>query len=180
MTTSEIGSFKSKISSSSSSRAKATASAVSINSRKSNINVNSSANSSVDNESGSEDDCNVEEGVEYDTKKPLYVIYKVYTMTMDNVPPSSLLTRVKMELDGYRDCVQKGPNPETILPTTLSKGAEFYRWETWRDCTCILNRKTWTPNKFKEAAIKKYISIAQKYLVRLEVDGCCPEKKLTV
>jgi hypothetical protein len=107
------------------------------------------------------------EGIDYNTKSALYTMYTIHTMMIDKLHPYCLLTSIKQQLGGYRDCVEKGANPDTIPPMTLSQGDEFYKWEAWRDCTCILTKEAWTPNKFKDAAIKKYISIARKYLAKL-------------
>lgn len=113
------------------------------------------------------------EGKEYDTKQPLYVMFEIYTKVIDALHPFSLLTRVKDKLSGYRDCVEKGPNSDATPPPDLREGEDYYRWESWRDCTAALRKKTWTPNKFKEAAIKKYIAISRKYL--LKVVGQAPQ-----
>jgi hypothetical protein len=94
-------------------------------------------------------------------------MFNIYVGIVENLHPFSLLSQVKNELQGYRDCVTKGPNGDKLPPKDLKEGEEFYRWSYWKNCSILLKKKTWTTNKFKEAAIKQYISIAKKYVSRL-------------
>ncbi len=98
---------------------------------------------------------------------PLCIAYNVYVETIRNMNPMSLMTEIKSELQGYKDCIEFGPNNDKMAPEHLSGKDSFYRWSKWHTCTAAIKEKSWTPERFKEAAYKRYISIASRYVANL-------------
>ncbi len=98
---------------------------------------------------------------------PLCIAYNVYVETIRNMNPTSLMTEIKSELQGYKDCIEFGPNNDKMAPEHLSGKDSFYRWSKWHTCTAAIKEKAWTPERFKEAAYKRYVSIASRYVGNL-------------
>lgn len=163
MTSSEVGNLKSihtryqTRSNSSSTTPSLSRSLVTNNSN----NVLYSTNTEDKNKTSKEDDSPC------DDSHPLTIMYNFYVDSMNKLNPMSILTQVKNELQGYRDCVEKGSNEDQLPPTNLKEGDEFYRWSYWKKTSLLINKKTWTRNKFKEAAMKQYVLQAKKYISRL-------------
>ena len=95
---------------------------------------------------------------------PLHVLFAVYCAVMESVHPYQILLTVQQDLCGLKQCVQKGPNEDR---TPSPRIRDYYAWMTWKKFTLMLMDKTWTAQRFKEVAIKNYISTAHKYLCRL-------------
>lgn len=101
---------------------------------------------------------------EYDTKQPLHVLFLIHLRLVENLHPYSILSSVKNELQGYRDCVLNGINKDKLPPQEIKNEEEFYAWSYWKNCSTAIQATAWTTNKFKTKAAETYISIASKYL----------------
>ena len=124
----------------------------SVNSNNSNINIINDINSENN------------DNKEFDTNHPLYKMFEIYVRIIEKLPSYCLLTNVKNELQGYKDCVLKGRNLDKLPPKELGDGKEYYLWSYWHTCTFVIGKKAWNKNKFKELAVKQYISIARDYI----------------
>ena len=99
-------------------------------------------------------------------RQPLYILFRLYTLVMESVHPYQILLSVQQDLCGLKQCALKGPNEDR---TPSHRIADYYSWMAWKKFTLLLADKTWTVARFKEVAIKNYISTAHKYLCRLNV-----------
>jgi hypothetical protein len=105
--------------------------------------------------------------MDMDVDHPLSISYKVLLETIEEMNPLSLMTETKNELQGYKDCIDLGPNNDRTAPENLSGRDDFYRWSKWHTCTVCLKEKAWTLAQFKEAALRKYVTIANRYIENL-------------
>lgn len=101
---------------------------------------------------------------EYDITQPYYLMFLVNKERISKLHPYAMLKKTELYLTGLADCIEKGPTQDVLPPMDLKEGDDYYRWESWRDCTCILKKTAWTPSNFKDAAVKNYLSISQDYL----------------
>lgn len=101
---------------------------------------------------------------EYDISQPYYLMFLVNKERIAKLHPYAMLKKTELYLTGLADCIEKGPTQDVLPPADLKEGDDYYRWESWRDCTCILKKTAWTPSNFKDAAVKTYLSISQDYL----------------
>lgn len=112
--------------------------------------------------SGTNSDSHID-SEELSLNHPLIIAYNMTLTIIEKLNPYNILQETADELSGYQSCIQKGMNTDKLPPTELGEGEAFYKWCHWKKCSLELNKNAWTPNKFKEEAMKRYITIAEKY-----------------
>jgi hypothetical protein len=99
--------------------------------------------------------------------QPLTLLYRLYCKVIDALHVESKLYSMQSELCGLRQCVEKGANVDKSPAYGI---ANYYSWWTWKKFTLLFHSsQAWTPDKFKEMAMKRYIATAHLYLCTLEL-----------
>lgn len=105
-----------------------------------------------------------EDSKELSINHPLLVSFRQYLKTIESLPRHLIIHPIYIQLSGYRDCIVKGMCEDKHCPDSVKENEEFYNWSNWMNATSSLTKSFWTPNKFKEAALKRYVVIADNYL----------------
>lgn len=104
---------------------------------------------------------------------PLYVLFRVYDTVMSQIDPNRILLSVQQDLCGLKQCALHGVNEDKVPPQNI---ANYYEWSSYKRLSAILSGKTWTPERFREVAMKNYIATAHRYLCRLKLLRPGPHK----
>lgn len=97
--------------------------------------------------------------------EPLAEMQASYQRVMASVPHMYMLHDVSQDLQGLQQCITFGPNEEK---TPLPDVEDYYAWASWKSFTLeLFHEKHWAAQQFRSAAMRRYVTLAHRYLQSL-------------